>query len=103
MARYIGPKSKIARRFRDPIFGPDKALDKRAYGPGQHRMFQHIDDFNLECNDINLNLSGASIVRLTVNGAIDLDASGSSILEYKGHPTIRHLNLSGSARLIDSN
>lgn len=36
MARYIGPKSKIARRFRDPIFGPDKALDKRSYGPGQH-------------------------------------------------------------------
>lgn len=36
MARYTGPKSKIARRFRDPIFGPDKALEKRAYGPGQH-------------------------------------------------------------------
>jgi small subunit ribosomal protein S4 len=36
MARYRGPKSKIARRFRDPIFGPDKALDKRSYGPGQH-------------------------------------------------------------------
>ncbi len=36
MARYIGPKSKIARRFREPIFGPDKALDKKAYGPGQH-------------------------------------------------------------------
>ncbi|MCF8415644.1 MAG: 30S ribosomal protein S4 [Crocinitomicaceae bacterium] len=36
MARYRGPKSKIARRFREPIFGPDKALDKRAYGPGQH-------------------------------------------------------------------
>jgi small subunit ribosomal protein S4 len=36
MARYTGPKSKIARRFRDPIFGPDKALDKRQYGPGQH-------------------------------------------------------------------
>lgn len=36
MARYTGPKSKIARRFREPIFGPDKALDKRAYGPGQH-------------------------------------------------------------------
>jgi small subunit ribosomal protein S4 len=36
MARYRGPKSKIARRFRDPIFGPDKALDRRAYGPGQH-------------------------------------------------------------------
>ncbi len=36
MARYRGPKSKIARRFRDPIFGPDKALDRRQYGPGQH-------------------------------------------------------------------
>jgi len=36
MAKYIGPKSKIARRFQDPIFGPDKALDRRAYGPGQH-------------------------------------------------------------------
>lgn len=36
MARYRGPKSKIARRFRDPIFGADKALDKRPYGPGQH-------------------------------------------------------------------
>lgn len=36
MARYRGPKSKIARRFRDPIFGPDKALERRSYGPGQH-------------------------------------------------------------------
>ena len=36
MARYRGPKSKIARRFRDPIFGPDKALDRKNYGPGQH-------------------------------------------------------------------
>ncbi|MBM3185570.1 MAG: 30S ribosomal protein S4, partial [Bacteroidetes bacterium] len=35
MARYRGPKSKIARRFRDPIFGPDKSLDRRNYGPGQ--------------------------------------------------------------------
>ena len=36
MARYRGPKSKIARRFREPIFGPDKALERRSYGPGQH-------------------------------------------------------------------
>lgn len=36
MARYTGPKTKIARRFRDPIFGADKALDRRNYGPGQH-------------------------------------------------------------------
>jgi small subunit ribosomal protein S4 len=36
MARYKGPKSKIARRFNDPIFGPDKALEKKPYGPGMH-------------------------------------------------------------------
>ena len=36
MARYTGPKSKIARKFRDPIFGPDKAFEKKNYPPGQH-------------------------------------------------------------------
>lgn len=36
MARYIGPQSKIARKFREPIFGPDKALSKKNYPPGQH-------------------------------------------------------------------
>ena len=36
MARYKGPKSKIARRFREPIFGPDKVLERKNYGPGQH-------------------------------------------------------------------
>jgi small subunit ribosomal protein S4 len=36
MARYRGPKSKIARKFREPIFGPDKALERRNYPPGQH-------------------------------------------------------------------
>ena len=36
MARYTGPTSKIARRFKDPIFGADKSLEKRPYGPGQH-------------------------------------------------------------------
>jgi small subunit ribosomal protein S4 len=36
MARYTGPKSKIARRFREPIFGPDKALERKNYPPGMH-------------------------------------------------------------------
>ena len=38
MARYIGPKSKIARKFREPIFGPDKALERKNYPPGQHGL-----------------------------------------------------------------
>jgi len=36
MARYIGPKSKIARKFKDPIFGPDKHYEKKNYPPGMH-------------------------------------------------------------------
>ncbi|HUF09070.1 MAG TPA: 30S ribosomal protein S4 [Rhodothermales bacterium] len=36
MARYRGPKQKIARRFREPIFGPSNSLEKKPYGPGQH-------------------------------------------------------------------
>jgi len=36
MARYTGPKTKIARKFGQAIFGDDKAFDKRNYPPGQH-------------------------------------------------------------------
>ena len=36
MARYTGPKSRIARRFGEPIFGDDKSFEKRNYPPGQH-------------------------------------------------------------------
>lgn len=36
MARYIGPKSRISRRFGEAIFGPDKVLAKRNFAPGQH-------------------------------------------------------------------
>jgi small subunit ribosomal protein S4 len=36
MARYRGPKSKIARKFREPIYGPDKALERKNYVPGVH-------------------------------------------------------------------
>ncbi|MBI9056421.1 MAG: 30S ribosomal protein S4 [Labilibaculum sp.] len=36
MARYIGPKSRIARKFGEAIFGPDKAFENKNYPPGQH-------------------------------------------------------------------
>jgi len=38
MARYIGPKSRIARKFGEPIFGPDKVLEKKNYPPGFHGL-----------------------------------------------------------------
>jgi len=36
MARYTGPRSRIARKFGEPIFGPDKYLDRKNFPPGQH-------------------------------------------------------------------
>jgi small subunit ribosomal protein S4 len=36
MARYIGPKTRMARRFREPIYGPDKYYEKKNYPPGMH-------------------------------------------------------------------
>ena len=38
MARYTGPTTKIARKFGEPIFGPDKYFEKRNYPPGQHGL-----------------------------------------------------------------
>lgn len=38
MARYTGPSTKIARKFGEPVFGPDKSYEKKSYPPGQHGM-----------------------------------------------------------------
>jgi small subunit ribosomal protein S4 len=54
MARYRGPTTKIARRFREPIFGPDRALDKKNYGPGQHgpsRRRSKPSEYSIQLNE----------------------------------------------------
>lgn len=38
MARYTGPSTKIARKFGEPIFGPDKSLERKNFPPGQHGL-----------------------------------------------------------------
>lgn len=38
MARYTGPKTRIARKFKEPIYGPDKYFEKKNYPPGQHGL-----------------------------------------------------------------
>jgi len=38
MARYTGPQTKIARKFGEPIYGPDKYFEKRNFPPGQHGL-----------------------------------------------------------------
>ena len=54
MARYTGPQTKIARKFREPIFGPDKYLDKKNYPPGQHgqnRKRSKMSDYGLQLQE----------------------------------------------------
>ena len=52
MARYRGPKSKIARKFKEPIFGPSKALDRKKYGPGQHgRRRKKVSEYAVQLNE----------------------------------------------------
>ena len=36
MARYTGPKTRIARKFKEAIFGPDKWMERKPHAPGQH-------------------------------------------------------------------
>lgn len=50
MARYKGPKQKIARRYREPLFGVSKAFEKKKYGPGQHGRTRRskLSDFGVQ-------------------------------------------------------
>ncbi|HOU67740.1 MAG: 30S ribosomal protein S4 [Paludibacteraceae bacterium] len=53
MARYIGPKSRIARKFGEAIFGPDKVLSKRNFPPGQHGVNRRkkISEYGIQLNE----------------------------------------------------
>lgn len=54
MGRYIGPKTKIARRFGEPIFGADRAFEKKNYPPGQHglaRKRKKLSEYGTQLNE----------------------------------------------------
>ena len=52
MARYIGPKSKIERKYNEPILGSGKTLDKKNYGPGQHgKRRTRISEYGTQLRD----------------------------------------------------
>ena len=54
MARYTGPKTKIARKFGEAIFGEDKNFEKRNYPPGQHgnnRRRGKKSDYAIQLNE----------------------------------------------------
>ncbi|MCS6903874.1 MAG: 30S ribosomal protein S4 [Bacteroidia bacterium] len=50
MARYTGPKQKLARRYREPLFGPSKAFDRKKYAPGQHGRMKRgkLSDYGVQ-------------------------------------------------------
>ncbi|MCX7696834.1 MAG: 30S ribosomal protein S4 [Bacteroidales bacterium] len=54
MARYTGPRSKIARKFMEPIFGYDKHFERKKYPPGQHglaRKRKKLSDYGLRLRE----------------------------------------------------
>lgn len=54
MARYIGPKTKIARTFGEPIFGADKTLDRKNYPAGQHglaRKRKKVSEYGIQLKE----------------------------------------------------
>lgn len=54
MARYIGPKTKIARKFKEPIYGPDKYFEKKNYAPGMHgqsRRRKKLSEYGIQLNE----------------------------------------------------
>jgi small subunit ribosomal protein S4 len=54
MARYIGPKTKIARKFGEAIFGEDKYFDRRKYAPGQHgssKRRKSVSDYGVQLKE----------------------------------------------------
>jgi len=54
MARYTGPKTKIARKFGSPIYGVDKAYEKKNYPPGQHGLAKKrkkVSEYGIQLNE----------------------------------------------------
>lgn len=54
MARYTGPKTKIARKFHEPIYGPDKNYEKKPYAPGMHgqnRRRGKTSEYGIQLNE----------------------------------------------------
>lgn len=54
MARYIGPKTKISRKFGEAIFGDDKYFERRKYAPGQHgnsRRRGNLSDYGVQLKE----------------------------------------------------
>ena len=70
MARYTGPKSKIARKFGEPIYGPDKVLSKKNYPPGIHgnNRRKKTSEYGIQYVSLELNTSISPAVIVPADG-----------------------------------
>lgn len=75
------------------LFGTAEALNVDLSGSSG------LKDFDLQVQRLNIDLSGSSDAYLSINESIEIDASGSSSLNYRGNPEILRQNLSGSSEL----
>ena len=55
MGRYTGPRTKISRRFGEPVFGPDKVLERRPNPPGQYAHDVDVHKVTLMACGMDLN------------------------------------------------
>ena len=78
MARYIGPKSKIARTFGEPIFGADKVLEKKNYPAGQHglnRKRKKVSEYGTQLNEKQKAKSTYGLLERQFHNAFDQAAA----------------------------
>ncbi|MBQ1964955.1 MAG: 30S ribosomal protein S4 [Tidjanibacter sp.] len=78
MARYIGPKSKIARKFGEPIFGADKVLEKKNYPAGQHglnRKRKKVSEYGTQLNEKQKAKSTYGLLERQFHNAFDQAAA----------------------------
>lgn len=76
------------------IFGTVDRLNVELKGASE------LKDYDLEVDDLIIELRGASDARLTANNTIDIEARGDSRLRYKGNADVTHQNLSGNSKVI---
>ncbi len=79
------------------ISGTSKLMDIEISGASVSK------DFGFSTDNLIAEISGASDMYITVNNEIDIDASGASILKYKGDAVIKHQDISGASNVIKVN
>ncbi|MCK9480420.1 MAG: 30S ribosomal protein S4 [Bacteroidia bacterium] len=109
MARYTGPQTKIARKFREPIFGPDKSFEKKKYPPGMHgnsRKKKKQSEYAIQLTEkqkakYTYGLLEKQFLNLFKKAAAKRDITGETFLKFleaRLDNTVYRLNIAPSRR-----